>query len=207
MRLLGITFLAALTAIMVLAAPSQARDRNHDHIPDRWERAHHLSLRVHQNRRDQDHDGLKNRAEFLAQTDPHNADSDGDGIPDGNEQAGKVASFTGGVLTIDLFGGGSISGKVTPDTEIQCDSGDDNANQGDHEGDDGQHSDRAVFRDDQGDQGDQGENDQGDDDQGDQGDDHVACPAGALAPGAIVQEAELELTNGSAVFVDIELVS
>jgi len=203
MRLLGITFLAALAAIMVLAPPSLARDRNHDRIPDRWERSHHLSLKVHQTRRDQDHDGLRNRGEFRAQTDPRDADSDNDGIEDGDERAGTVASFAGGVLTIDLFGGGSVTGQVTSDTEIQCDSGDDDANEGDDQ------PGERLFRDDGEDQGDGG--DEGDGEHGtgedEQGDDHESCPAGALAPGAVVQEANLELRNGTAVFEEIELVS
>ena len=205
MRLLATTLLGALAAIMVLASPSQARDRNHDKIPDRWERAHHLSLKVKQTRRDQDRDGLRNRAEFRAQTDPRDPDSDNDGIEDGDERAGTVASFSGGTLTINLFAGGSVTGKVTADTEIECDSGDDDAN----EGDDTENGDRHAFRDDDehGDGGeDQDENDNGDDDN-EQGDDHESCPAGALAQDAIVQEAELDLTSAGAIFTKIELVS
>jgi len=34
---------------------------NHDHIPDRWEKRHHLSLHVNQARHDQDRDRLDNR--------------------------------------------------------------------------------------------------------------------------------------------------
>jgi hypothetical protein len=69
------------------SAPAAARDRNHDGIPDRWERAHHLTLRVNQAKRDQDHDGLVNRSEYLDHTDPHRRDSDRDGVPDGREDA------------------------------------------------------------------------------------------------------------------------
>src|SRR4051794_10447043 len=80
--------LGALT--LALAAPAAAQaatDRNRDRIPDAWERAHHLSLRFDQSRRDQDHDGLRNRSEYLDHTNPHRRDSDRDGIPDGGEDA------------------------------------------------------------------------------------------------------------------------
>ncbi len=84
--------------VLLFPATGMARshgDRNRDRIPDRWERAHHLSLKVNQAKRDQDHDGLRNRAEFLAGTDPRNDDSDDDGTEDGAEGAGTVTSFTG----------------------------------------------------------------------------------------------------------------
>src|SRR3954451_5137199 len=103
--------LIAIGALVMLAVPSIAaakqRDRNHDGIPDRWEKRHRLSTRVNQARRDQDRDHLRNRAEFLAGTNPRNADSDGDGIPDGEENAGTIASFdaTSGKLVINVFGG------------------------------------------------------------------------------------------------------
>jgi hypothetical protein len=72
-------------ALLVMAGPAVAKDRNHDHIPDRWEKRHRLSLNVNQARRDQDGDHLRNLAEFRAGDNPRKADSDGDGIPDGVE--------------------------------------------------------------------------------------------------------------------------
>ena len=74
-------------AFALPAAAQAATDRNHDRIPDAWERAHHLSLRVDQAKRDQDHDGLRNRGEYRAHTDPHRRDTDRDGVPDGREDA------------------------------------------------------------------------------------------------------------------------
>jgi hypothetical protein len=202
MRLFGITLLTALAAVAVLAAPSQARDRNHDRIGDKWEKKHHLSLRVNQARKDQDRDGLKNRGEFRAQTDPRDDDSDNDGIEDGDEQAGKVASYdtSNGTLVVELFGGGTITGKVTSATDVECDtSGDDD---GDGSGDD-DHSERSLRG--------SGDDDEGDDDHGDShgGDDesdNESCPPDTLKQGAIVQEAELKLVNGAAFFEKIELV-
>jgi hypothetical protein len=188
----------ALVASLLLATAASAHDRNRDRIPDRWERAHHLSLHVNQARRDQDHDGLNNRGEFRARFDPRRADTDGDGIDDGDENAGTVASFTGGVLTINLAGGGTLAGEVTEDTEIECDDVAHAADDGDdHEGDDGDHHHG-------GDDGDDDHNgDDGDDD--DEGGDN--CPAGALAAGAVVHEAELKARDGKAVFEKVELGS
>ena len=87
MSRLKLIALAALTlcAVIALGAGASARtgDRNHDRIPDRWEKRHHLSLHVNQARRDQDRDGLNNRDEFKAGTDPRDRDSDDDGVKDG----------------------------------------------------------------------------------------------------------------------------
>ena len=85
--------LAALLGLALIAMPgaaaAKAKDRNGDKIPDRWEKRHRLSLKVNQARKDQDQDGLRNRSEFQAGTDPRNADSDGDGVGDGDENGDK----------------------------------------------------------------------------------------------------------------------
>jgi len=155
------TWLAlALGALALLAMPglAAAKDRNHDRIPDRWEKRHKLSLKTNQARLDQDRDHLRNRAEFLSGDDPRDSDSDDDGVMDGDEQAGTISSFDAdtGRLVIDLFGTDTIAGFVTDSTEIKCDddsssasasdsgsgsgeseSGDDNGGQGEEEpGDD-----------------------------------------------------------------------
>ena len=204
-RIFGICLLAAVGMLALLAGPSQARarDRNHDRIPDKWERHYHLSLRVNQARRDQDHDGLKNLAEFRAQDNPRDADSDNNGIEDGQENAGKVTDITGSTVTVTLFSGGTITAQVTPDTEIECETSGNSA---------GDQTQTSSFRDDGG--SDQGENDQGDNedngdqgDQGDQGSNNNGCPAGALQVGVVVKEAEVELSNGIAVFHSLKLVS
>ena len=128
-RTIRLAVALALGVLAVFALPSiaAAKDRNHDRIPDRWEKRHHLSLKVKQTRRDQDSDQLKNLGEFRHSTNPRKADSDGDGITDGeevavgdnpadddsdndgvedgNENAGTVASFDGTTLTINLAAG------------------------------------------------------------------------------------------------------
>jgi hypothetical protein len=201
---------ASCAALLAFASPGMARgngDRNHDRIPDRWERAHHLSLKVNQARRDQDHDGLRNRAEFLAGTNPRNADSDDDGTEDGAEDAGTITSFTpdatGGVLIIHLFNGDDIKGAVDNTTEIDCE----------HRGD-GQRTARAASDgpggDDQGDDdGEHGDGQHGDRHGNDEGDDNGqnGCDATALTTGAVVREADLAATPTGLVFREIKLVS
>ncbi len=99
----------AVGALLLLAGSAAAHggDRNRDRIPDRWEKQHHLSLKVKQTRRDQDHDGLNNLGEWRSHTDPRDDDSDDDGIKDDDENAGTVDSFANGVLTIKLAKGGT----------------------------------------------------------------------------------------------------
>ena len=122
---LKVFFVAALGALAMLALPAVAgaKDRNHDRIPDRWEKRHHLSLHRSQAGRDQDRDHLRNRAEFMAGDNPRDADTDNDGVKDGDENAGTIQSFDQetGKLTIALFGGDTISGVVNEGTEIECD--------------------------------------------------------------------------------------
>ena len=78
---------AALVAIAMLAVPAvaSARDRDHDRLPDKWERKHHLSTKHKSARKDPDRDGLINLDEFRLHTDPRDADTDNDGVEDGDE--------------------------------------------------------------------------------------------------------------------------
>jgi hypothetical protein len=202
--------LLLLVAIGLLAlalpgsAAAKARDRNHDGIPDRWEKRHHLSTTVNQARRDQDHDHLRNRAEFEAGTNPRDSDSDNDGIPDGQEHAGTIASFdpTTGELTIDLFGGGSVSGLVTEETEIECDESGGEASASDSSGEDEGSDDNQDGNESGDDDGQENESGDGD---GQDGPNNSNCATADLEPGATVDEAELELENGMAVFEKVEL--
>jgi hypothetical protein len=207
---------AGLAALLAFAPGAMAHswkgDRNHDRIPDRWERANHLSLRVNQARRDQDHDGLRNRGEFMAGDNPRKADTDNDGIDDGQEKAGTVVSFTNGVLIVHLFNGDDVKGTVDDNTEIKCEQAqpmtttptartadDGGGDGGDHHGDDNQGEDQhGGPGDDNGDNND--DNDAEDQNQ-------AGCDASALTPGATVGEAELKATAAGLIFREIELVS
>jgi hypothetical protein len=216
LRIVGI-LVAALVGVLAIALPgtASARDRNHDRIPDKWERNHHLSLHKNQAKRDQDRDSLKNRKEFKARTDPRDADTDGDGVPDGEENAGTIASFDGTTLTINLFDGSSISGMVTQGTEIKCEAtgGDDNDNAGDDDsgdddnsghggggGDDHRTASAMSTSDDGGGNDDNGGDDDGGDDNGGE------CTTADLTPDTVVQEAELDLSNGQATFEEVKLI-
>lgn len=220
---LGGLLLAALGALALLALPSAAaaKDRNHDRIPDRWEKRHHLSLEVKQTTRDQDRDHLRNRDEFLSGNDPRDGDSDDDGVMDDDENAGRIASFdtASGRLVIDLFGGDSVSGIVTGDTRIRCEGdedhhseasashdGEDNSGPSDNSGpgDDNPGPDDQAGEPDEH-QGDQPGEDQDVEDHQGHDDNDANCTTADLVAGTVVEEAELELANGVASFDEVEL--
>ena len=225
---LGGLLVLALGALALLALPGMAaakgKDRNHDHIPDKWEKRHNLSVKVKQTHRDQDSDHLNNLGEFQAGDNPHNSDSNGNGVEDGEENAGTIASFdsTTGKLTINLFGGETITGLVSEETEIECgcSHGEGSATTssdqqgGDQQGDDDNNPGEEMT----------GPPGQGDD-ENDDPPGHDGTPPGAgegpgngfehaqpsncstedLVVGAVVREAELQLENGVATFSKIEL--
>ncbi|HEX3734708.1 MAG TPA: hypothetical protein VHU86_06080 [Solirubrobacterales bacterium] len=227
---LGVLLAMALGVLALLALPSlaAAKDRNHDRIPDRWEKRHHLSLKVNQDRRDQDGDHLDNRGEFQAGDNPRNDDSDGDGVMDGNENAGTITSYdaTTGKLTIALYGGETVTGLITEGTRINC-----GCDHGKGSGDDsGTASRPGEPGDDHGSQAGppppppaSGPPGQGDDENDNppghdgtppgasegpgQGADHPAanCTTADLVTGAVVKEAELELEHGTATFSEVDL--
>jgi hypothetical protein len=226
---------AVLAALAALALPSVAAakqgDRNNDRIPDRWEKRHHLSLKIDQAGRDQDRDQLRNRAEFLADDNPRDRDSDDDGVMDGEENAGTIESFdpASGRLVIALFNGGTVSGLVNDATRIKCEDEHPPATassegSGEPEPDD----DRAGHREEPGeDHHGEGENEPeeehnggnsglgsensgpGSENSGPSGRDDdgsgANCTTADLIAGAVVEEAELELEHGVAAFEEVEL--
>jgi hypothetical protein len=212
---LGSLLAMALGALALLAMPgvAAAKDGNHDRIPDRWEKRHHLSLNVNQAGRDQDGDHLRNLGEFRAGDNPRDDDSDDDGVADGEENAGTIASFdaVSGKLVINLFNKDTVSGLVTAETEIKCEGvdnssssastgsgepepGDDHGGQGEEPGDDNGGGDNSG----------PGSSNSGPGDNGDNGG-AVDCTTADLISGAVVQQAELEIQNGAATFHEVEL--
>lgn len=141
------------------------------------------------------------------------------GPPQGMEQgnAGKVVSFTEGVLTIELGEGEKatqVSGKVTEETEIHCipapSAGTSSTTPTAHTSDNGSWADGESGQSD-GERSTTHEDDQGggDDQSGDrdeEGGEQAQCSTTDLTPGTIVHRAELLLTESGAVFREIELV-
>jgi hypothetical protein len=80
---LSTTFALAVTAAALTAGPALARD--HDRMPDKWEKRHHLNVKKDDSRRDRDRDGLSNYGEYRAHTNPRKKDSDHDGRRDSRE--------------------------------------------------------------------------------------------------------------------------
>ena len=225
---------ALAVALVALPAAAQARDRDGDGMSDRWEKRHKVKRanadtdrdgvdnrneyregtkprdrdsdddRKSDGREDRDRDGLNNRSEDATGNDPKDKDTDNDGIPDGKEQAGVVTAYEDGVLTIDLANGGSVTGKVTEDTDVDCateaqaeGTGDGDATASHRgEGESGP-ADGGRPRGDRGGFGCDGFR---------EGEDDVECPEGALAAGAKVHEATLKITEEGAVFKEIELL-
>jgi hypothetical protein len=231
LALVAVAALALLAALLPAAAMARGKDRNHDRIPDRWERHHHLSLKVKQTRRDQDADGLNNLREFRSHSDPRDADSDDDGLDDGDElrhgddpgdddtdddgigdddeNAGTVSSFDAatGVLVIKLAKDGSlVSGSVTSATEVECEGAAPTATASHDDGDNsGPGSGDDDDDDDNSGPGSTSSGD-GDDDGEDEVEDEHECGTAALVAGAIVHEADLIVgTDGSAVWREVEL--
>jgi hypothetical protein len=87
-----ITFSAAAAGALALliaafGGTAVAKDRNHDQIPDKWEKKFHLSLSVNQANKDQDKDGVDNLNEFQEGTSPRSKDTNHNGVPDGKEDS------------------------------------------------------------------------------------------------------------------------
>jgi hypothetical protein len=143
--------------------------------------------------------------------------------PPAPENAGTVASYTNGVLTLTLNDGSKVSGKVTADTRIGCikppppppatgtvqpmdqSPGDDNG-----QGDDQSRGDMSQQGDNE--PGEWGHGDHGNGDNGDdngeevQGAPEPPCDSSALVTGAIVRAAELRIGPGGTEFENVLLV-
>jgi hypothetical protein len=115
------TVIAALLALPSVAA---AKDRDHDKLPDRWEKQNGLSTTKNSARGDLDKDGLTNLQEFRCHTKPRVADSnhngvsdadedpDRDGVDNGNEMAEGTRPFDR-----DSDNDGTRDGREDPDRD------------------------------------------------------------------------------------------
>lgn len=116
----GVKLFIATNALENLAAFASAKDSDNDGMPDGWEDANLFNkFSAADATLDADSDGLNNRDEFLAGTNPRDSDSDDDGISDALERANAsnplLASsrppFTGETLP----GGQDLDGNGLPD--------------------------------------------------------------------------------------------
>jgi hypothetical protein len=132
------------------------------------------------------------------------------------ENAGTVASYTNGALTLTLGDGSTLSGKVTSETRIECvkatpstpPTGTQDESPGDDSGQGDDQSRGDMSR--QGDQG-PGEGQQGDDEGDDDGSlsattPEPLCDSSALVSGAVVRAAELRIGPGGTEFESVLLV-
>lgn len=121
-----VTATAALVILLASTAPALAKsaDRNHNKIPDKWEKKYHLSLKKSQAKKDADKDGLTAINEYLAGTSPKLKDTDHDGVRDGLEDRdgdglvnlGEVKAKTG-IRVADTDHDGVLDGAEDPDRD------------------------------------------------------------------------------------------
>jgi Glycosyl hydrolases family 16/Bacterial TSP3 repeat len=77
--------IAVCAYLAVTVSAATPRDRDHDRLPDRWERNHHLSSARPSAKRDPDRDRLNNLRELRLRTHPRRSDTDRDRLRDGAE--------------------------------------------------------------------------------------------------------------------------
>ena len=75
----------ATDEVTVTVNPAPSDDTDGDGLPDDWEEEHFGSASLCGPGDDPDADGLTNQQEFTAGTDPQEADTDGDGLLDGDD--------------------------------------------------------------------------------------------------------------------------
>jgi hypothetical protein len=200
--------LAAALMLVAFAGPASAH-RNHHRIRHHGGRSLNQALSVNQ----------------VQSSDDEGDGGGSSGTGDTSSDAGTIAAFdsTTGLLTVALTDGSSITGLVTDETEISCtttsddNSGDDDSGSGDDDsgsggGDDGGGGGDSVNASHLSDDGGSGDGDgsgSGDDGTGTGTGtgtgDEPQCSTADLTVGAVVQEAELKLENGEAVFDEIQL--
>ena len=106
----------AHTTMALLTVP--ANDADADGLDDDWETSHGLDPAVDDSEQDPDQDGSNNLREFERHTDPHKADTDGDGLADGIESGSGIyvdASDPGtSPIRFDTDGDGLSDGVENP---------------------------------------------------------------------------------------------
>jgi hypothetical protein len=201
MRRMIITAVAA-TALAVPGAAIASHQSEHQgaHELGHHHKRHHARQRRHS------HIVTFGAAASSTPTSPTGTSSPAPVAGSSDETAGTVASFSGGTLTITLSDGSTVSGKVDSSTEIECRStmgiaqGDGQQGDGNDQSDDNGHDGQSNSGPGDGGQG----ADDGHDNNGAQ-DEAEHCTTAALVPGAVVREAELNVSSAGAVWEKVEL--
>jgi hypothetical protein len=190
-------FAALLSAGLMAALPASSVARSHQVERDHHGQRHHE--RAHTERFGARHRG----------TAAHPSAQD----------AGKVTSLQGHVLTITVTDGTTVSGTVTPKTEVECRGMNGPfARQDRSRGASGRGADNDGPRGNDGDRGDRGDvgdrgDDRGDDvdrgDVGDRGDDNGSrdCSIALSTPGTAVRSAALRVSGAGSVWEKVQLDS
>src|SRR3954454_3402678 len=134
--------LAAVAVIALLAVPATASakrhsnkntDRNHNSIPDKWEKRFHLRGKGVA-KADPDKDSLNNLSEFRSRTNPLKTDSNGNGVGDASEDPdhdgvdnGNEARERTNPCKADSNGNGVKDGKEDADRDKLNNGGEDQA--------------------------------------------------------------------------------
>jgi hypothetical protein len=190
-------FAALLSAGLIAALPASSVARSH--------------------RVERDHNGQPHHER--AHTERFGARHRGTAAHPSVQDAGKVTSLQGHILTITLTDGTTVSGTVTPKTEVECRGMNDQfARQDRSRGASGRGGVNGGPRGDDGDRGDRGDvadrgDDRGDDvdrgDAGDRGDDNgnQNCSIALSTPGTAVSSAALRVSGVGSVWEKVELDS
>lgn len=170
----------AAIAVATLTAPGAALAHDGEHRQG----AENHANRGHDHARHHRHAHL---LAFHAQATPGSSSATTPSTSAGDETAATIASFTGGVLTLTLKDGSTVSAKVTEGTEIECPAASASAaRNGDCPGHDGR-----------------GDDGRGDDGNASEAGEH--CTSAALIPGANVHEALLSVGSSGSTWVKVEL--
>jgi hypothetical protein len=179
---MGVVASCAVLALVPATAAAQRHHRSHGHHA----RVHHRTFG-------------SDPATTQGQTGTQNTGTAG--------PAGTVQSFTGGVLTIALTNGSTVSGQVTNDTQIACESSQtsvgDSQDQSQSSGSDDNDDQSQSGNPGQGDDNNQG----GGDDQGDDNGNGQMCSTSDLVAGAGVQDAVLDIGSAGPVWKFVDLVA
>ena len=83
-----------------------SNDTDSDSLPDGWEVQYNLDPLLNDTMEDPDYDSLTNLEEYLLGTNPQNADTDNDGIPDNMDPNPNSFLIPTGISIILIGGGG-----------------------------------------------------------------------------------------------------